>query len=245
MLSYQRASRFGSRLKKGDPVTIDTAHGPTTLKIAGVYYDYASEHGVIMMDRSLYLRLFDDRTINSLGIFIDAPEPEKSRVLEEARQLSRKYGLPFATRDEFHRRILGIFDSTFAVTQSMRIIAVIVAFFGIAGALMTLFVERQKEFGIYRALGFTTGDVARITIAESIGLGLISFFMSTIVGTIFAYILIRVINRQSFNWTIFYHLTSQPYLVTALTAIAASIAACAYPVWSVIRKYPIMQIREE
>ncbi len=243
IISESFSLRF--KVKKGDRITIDTAHGPTTLNIAGVYYDYASEHGVIMMDRSLYLRLFNDRTINSLGIFIDAPEPEKSRVLEEARQLARKYGLPFATRDEFHRRILGIFDSTFAVTQSMRIIAVIVAFFGIAGALMTLFVERQKEFGIYRALGFTTGDVARITIAESIGLGLISFFMSTIVGTIFAYILIRVINRQSFNWTIFYHLTSQPYLVTALTAIAASIAACAYPVWSVIRKYPIMQIREE
>lgn len=110
---------------------------------------------------------------------------------------------------------------------------------------MTLFVERQKEFGIYRALGFTTGDVARITIAESIGLGLISFFMSTVVGTIFTFVLIRVINRQSFNWTIFYHLTSQPYTVTFLTAIAASVAACAYPVWSVIRKYPIMQIRED
>ncbi len=243
IISESFSLRF--KVRKGDRITIDTAHGPTTLNIAGVYYDYASEHGVIMMDRSLYLRLFNDRTINSLGIFIDAPEPEKSRVLEEARQLARKNGPPFATRDEFHRRILGIFDSTFAVTQSMRIIAVIVAFFGIAGALMTLFVERQKEFGIYRALGFTTGDVARITIAESIGLGLISFFMSTIVGTIFAYILIRVINRQSFNWTIFYHLTSQPYLVTALTAVAASIAACAYPVWSVIRKYPIMQIREE
>ena len=121
----------------------------------------------------------------------------------------------------------------------------IVAFFGIAGALMTLFVERQKEFGIYRALGFTTGDVARITVAESIGLGLISFLMSTVVGTLFAFILIRVINRQSFNWTIFYHITAQPYLITALVAIAASLAACAYPVWSVIRKYPIMQIREE
>jgi putative ABC transport system permease protein len=243
IISESFSLRF--KAKMGDRITIDTARGPTTLRIAGVYYDYASEHGVIMIDRSLYLSLFNDRTINSLGVFIDAPEPEKGRVMEKTRQLSRKYGLPFSTREQFHGRILGIFDSTFAVTRSMRIIAVIVAFFGIAGALMTLFVERQKEFGIYRALGFTTGDVAKITIAESVGLGLISFFMSTVVGTIFAFILIRVINRQSFNWTIFYHLTAQPYLVTFLAAIAASIAACAYPLWSVVRKYPIMQIREE
>lgn len=243
IISESFSLRF--KVKMGDRVTIDTARGPAKLRVAGTYYDYASEHGVIMIDRSLFFRLFNDRTINSLGIFIDAPEPEKEGILEKARQISRKYGLPFSTREQFHQRILGIFDSTFAVTRSMRIIAVIVAFLGIAGALMTLFVERQKEFGIYRALGFTTGDVARITIAESIGLGLISFFMSTVVGTIFTFVLIRVINRQSFNWTIFYHLTSQPYTVTFLTAIAASVAACAYPVWSVIRKYPIMQIRED
>jgi len=127
----------------------------------------------------------------------------------------------------------------------MRVLAVIVAFFGIAGALMTLFVERQKEFGVYRALGFTTGDVARMTIAESLGLGLVSFLMSVIVGTVFALILIKVINLESFNWTIFYHFTARPYLVTGLTALAASVAACAYPVWSVIRRYPVMQIREE
>jgi putative ABC transport system permease protein len=243
IISESFSLRF--KVKKGDRVTIATSRGPATLSVAGVYYDYASEHGVIMIDRSLYLRLFNDRTINSLGIYIDAPDPQRSRVLDEVKQLSRKWGLPFTSREQFHKRILGIFDNTFAATRSMRIIAVIVAFFGIAGALMTLFVERQKEFGIYRALGFTTGDVAWITAAESLGIGLISFFMSTVVGTIFAFILIRVINRQSFNWTIFYHLTPQPYLVGALTAIAASIAACAYPVWSVIRKYPIIQIREE
>jgi len=75
--------------------------------------------------------------------------------------------------------------------------------------------------------------------------GFISFATSTLVGTAFALILIKVINLQSFNWTVFYHFTPQPYLVTALTALAASLAAAAYPVWSVFRKYPAMQIREE
>jgi putative ABC transport system permease protein len=198
-----------------------------------------------MMDRSTYLRLFRDRTINSLGIFIDEGTPGKATIIEEVKRRARARGLPFSSREDFHKRILDIFDSTFAVTRSMRVLAVIVAFFGIAGALMTLFVERQKEFGIYRALGFTTGDVARMTIAESLGLRLISFLMSIVVGTVFAFVLIKVINLQSFNWTIFYHFTARPYLVTALTALAASVAACAYPVWSVIRKYPVMQIREE
>ncbi len=243
IVSESFSRRFN--IKKGDRVTIEAADGPADLPVAAVFYDYASEHGVIMMDRSTYLKLFRDRTINSLGIFIDETNPDRAGTIDEVKRRARSYGLPFATREEFHKRILDIFDSTFAVTRSMRILAVIVAFFGIAGALMTLFVERQKEFGIYRALGFTTGDVARMTVAESLGMGLISFFMSTLVGTAFAFILIKVINLQSFNWTIFYYFTIQPYLVTALTALAASIAAAAYPVWSVFRKYPVMQIREE
>ncbi|OPY02116.1 MAG: outer membrane-specific lipoprotein transporter subunit LolE [Syntrophorhabdus sp. PtaB.Bin047] len=239
--SFSRRFKVG----QGSRVTIETARGPAEFLVAGVYYDYASEHGVIMMDRSVYLRLFGDRTINSLGIFIDEGNPDRVKIIEEVKHRARAFGLPFATREEFHGRILDIFDSTFAVTRSMRVLAVIVAFFGIAGALMTFFVERQKEFGVYRALGFTTGDVARMTVAESLGLGLVSFLMSAVVGTVFALILIKVINLQSFNWTIFYHFTTRPYLVTGLTALAASVAACAYPVWSVVRKYPVMQIREE
>ena len=232
-------------LKKGDRFTIESVDGPQDLAVTGVFYDYTTEHGVIMMDRSTYLRLFRDRTINSLGIFMDEGNPDRDRIIKEVKRRALARGLPVATRDEFHERILDIFDSTFAVTRSMRVLAVIVAFFGIAGALMTLFVERRREFGIYRALGFTTGDVIRITIAESVGMGLISFFMSTLVGTAFAFILIKVINLQSFHWTVFYHFSLQPYLVTALTALAASLAAAAYPVWSVFRRYPVMQIREE
>ncbi len=243
IVSESFARRF--KVRKGERITVKAVRGPAELLVAGVYYDYASEHGVIMMDRSVYLKLFGDRTINSLGIFIDEGNPDRAGIIAEVKRRARSFGLPFATREEFHGRILDIFDSTFAVTRSMRVLAVIVAFFGIAGALMTLFVERQKEFGIYRALGFTTGDVARMTVTEGLGLGIISFLMSAVVGTVFAFILIKVINLQSFNWTIFYHFTARPYLVTALTALAASVAACAYPVWSVVRKYPVMQIREE
>jgi putative ABC transport system permease protein len=243
IISESFARRFD--VKTEGTIRIEANQGPVNLRVAGIYYDYASEHGVIMMDRTLYISLFGDRTINSLGIFIDKGNPQREIILDEVKRLARKWGMPFAMQAEFHKRILNIFDSTFAVTRSMRIIAIIVAFFGITGALMTLFAEKQKEFGIYRALGFTTSDVARMTIAESLALGLISFLMSIAIGTGFSFILIKVINLQSFNWTIFYHFSARPYIVTFLTAMLASLAACAYPVWSVIRKYPVLQIRED
>ena len=235
--------RFG--LKAGDTVTLDSINGPARLKIAGVFYDYTSEHGLIMMDRSTYLKLFDDRIIDSVAVFIDKAIPKRGALIETIKKYAGRRNLPVLTQKEMHGGILTLFDSTFAVTRSMRLIAIIVAFFGIANALLTLFIERQREFGIYRALGFSTLQVASMTLMEGIVMGLVSFMLCVVVGTALAFALIKVINFHSFNWTVFYFFEWRPYLQAALTALVASIGAAVYPVWRICRLYPQMQIREE
>ncbi len=235
--------RFGTQT--GDRIVLNGAQGPAEFKVAAVFYDYSSEHGVVMMDRSTYLKTFGDHTINSLGIFIDAGNPRRKELLDEVRKRARTLELPIFTRDQLHGNILSVFDSTFAVTRSMRVLTIVVAFFGIAGALLTLFMERQKEFGIYRALGFSTRQVAGMTLLEGLGMGLVSFLLSIGVGTALAWVLIRVINLRSFNWTVFFYPEFGPYLLAAVTAVLASLGAAVYPIWKVYRTYPQMQIREE
>lgn len=243
IISESFSRRFN--VKKGDTITINGTEGAIRFPVAAVFYDYTTEHGLIMMDRSIYIQHFKDRTINSLGIFVDPKYPDREKVIAEVKRLAHNRNLPVATRSELHGTILSVFDNTFAVTRSMRVLAIIVAFFGIAGALMTLFVERQREFGIYRALGFSVRQIAGMTLFEGIGMGLVSFLMSIGVGTALAMILIKVINLRSFNWTIFYRFTFDPYLLAGITAIAASIGASLYPIWKVYRTYPQIQIREE
>jgi putative ABC transport system permease protein len=243
IISESFSRRFA--VQAGDVVTLDGIHGPVPLKVAAVFYDYTSEHGMIMMDRSTYLRVFDDHTINTMGVFVDAGHPRRGAILEEVKRRAIEQGLPVFTRDQLWRNILSVFDSTFAVTRSMRILSIVVAFFGIAGALLTLYMERQKEFGIYRALGFSTRQVANMTLMEGLGMGLVSFLLSLGVGTALAWILIRVINLRSFHWTVFYYWSWEPYLLAAATAVLASLGAAIYPIWKVYRTYPQMQIREE
>ena len=235
--------RFG--LGPGERITLKGAYGPAEVEVAAVFYDYTSEHGVVMMARSTYLKIFGDSTINSLGIFTDPGDPRKKELLDEVRRKASNLGLPVFTQAQLHGNILSVFDSTFAITRSMRILTIVVAFFGIAGALLTLFMERQKEFGIYRALGFSTAQVAGMTLMEGFGMGLVSFFLSTGVGTVLAWLLIRAINLRSFNWTIFFYPEWGPYILAAATAILASLGAAVYPIWKVYRTYPQMQIREE
>jgi putative ABC transport system permease protein len=243
IISESFARRFG--VAAGDTITLGGVRGAVPLQVAAVFYDYTTEHGLIMMDRSTYLGVYDDPTVDSLVVFMDRNAPDPEKTLEEIERRARARGLPVATRRQFHESILTLFDTTFAVTRSMRVLAVVVAFFGIAGALLTLFMERQRDFGIYRALGFSTSQVAGMTLMEGLGMGLVSFVLSTAVGTALAWVLIQVINLRSFNWTIFFDLAWWPYLLTGGTAILASLGAAIYPIWRVCRTYPQMQIREE
>ena len=230
---------------RGDTILLNGTKGPVRFRIAGVFYDYTTEHGLVMMERSTYLRDFGDHTINSVGIFIEQGNPNKERLLEQVRNRASAYGVPVFTLAQIQDRILSVFDSTFAVTRSMRVLAIIVAFFGIAGALLTLFMERQREFGIYRSLGFSTRQVVTMTLMEGLGMGVISFLMSALVGTVLAVILIKVINLRSFNWTVFFYPSPWPYLASFATAILGSAGAALYPIWRIFRTYPHMQLREE
>ena len=243
ILSESFSRRFG--VKSGETITLEGIQGPTEFKVGAIFYDYTTEHGLVMMDRPTFLKTFGDRTLNNIGIFIDPDNPRRAELLQEVRKRAEARGLPVLTGAQFHENILEVFDTTFAITRSMRAIAIVVAFFGIAGALLTLFIERSREFGIYRALGFSTGQVAKMTLMEGLGMGIVSFFLSITVGTTLAILLIKVINIRSFNWTIFYYPALQPYLLTGVTAILASIGAAAYPIWKVYRTYPQIQIREE
>ncbi|HLA27192.1 MAG TPA: FtsX-like permease family protein [Syntrophales bacterium] len=235
----------GFGIKEGDTVTLEGIDGPASLKVAAIFYDYSSEHGLIMIDRTTYSRIFNDHTISTLGVFVNPGNPHRKELLEEIRQRAVQRGLPVFTRDQLWANILSVFDSTFAVTRSMQVLSIIVAFFGIVGALMTLFIERQREFGIYRALGFSSHQVAGITFMEGLGMSLMSFLMSIGVGTLLAWVLIRVINLHSFNWTIFFYPAWEPYIVAFGTTILVSLGAAIYPIWKVYKTYPQMQIREE
>jgi len=243
IVSESFARRFGVRA--GEAITIDGVRGPIRLSVAAVFYDYTSEHGVVMMDRSLYLKLFEDPTVDSLGVFIDPRNPGRAEIMADAVRRAGERGLPALARDALHANVLRVFDSTFAITLSMRFLALLVAFFGIAGAILTLFIERRREFGIYRALGFSVRQVSGITLLEGLAMGILSFLLSIGVGTAMAALLIKVINLRSFNWTIFVYLTGSPYLLAAATAAVAGLGAAVYPIVKAWRTYPQMQIGEE
>jgi putative ABC transport system permease protein len=192
------------KVEMGDTISLQTPKGPAQMKIAAIYFDYSRDRGYIILDRTTFLKYYQDSTINSFVIYInDKTDPDSVR--KEVLNTLKNHRLIIRSNSELKAQVLEVFDKTFAITYSLEIIAILVAVLGLFNTLVSLILERKREIGILRFLGAFTGQVKRMILIETGILGLIGSAMGFIAGVIVSYILIFVINKQSFGWTIQVH----------------------------------------
>ena len=212
----------------GDTLNLKTPNGPANLKIAAIYFDYSRERGYIILDRTTFLKYFNENQINSFVIYLS----DKSRLNEvrkEVLNILNEHRLIIRSNTELKKQVLEVFDKTFAITYSLEIIAILVALLGLFNTLVSLILERKREIGILRFIGAFIQQVKHMVLIEAGILGLIGSAMGLIAGVIVSYILIFVINKQSFGWTIQIHF---PYSFIALLVAfswGVSILAGLYP----------------
>jgi putative ABC transport system permease protein len=201
----------------------DVIELPERFAITGIYRDYSNDRGVVVMDRPLYVRTFHDEAINTVVIYL---KPGTS--VEQARaQLETMFGPKYhafaVTNREIRAAVMRIFDQTFMITYALLAIAIIVAVLGIINTLTALILERTREIALLRVIGMTLGEVRKMIVIESAILGLVSTAIGIAMGYVLSWILIYVINKQSFGWTIEFH---TPVGIIALSC-AVTLAAAA------------------
>ena len=122
-----------------------------------------------------------------------------------------------------------VFDRTFTITAALQLLATVVAFIGILSALLSLQLERQRELGILRAVGLTTRQVWALVISETSLMGAVAGLLAMPTGFVLALILIYIINRRSFGWTLQLHIEPLIFLQAMLVALVAALLAGIYP----------------
>jgi putative ABC transport system permease protein len=216
------------QVKVGDTLNLKTPNGPASLQITAIYFDYSRERGYIILDRTTFLKYFNENQINSFVIYLS----DKSRLNEvrkEVLNILNEHRLIIRSNTQLKKQVLEVFDKTFAITYSLEIIAILVAVLGLFNTLVSLILERKREIGILRFIGAFIHQVKRMVLIEAGILGLIGSAMGLIAGVIVSYILIFVINKQSFGWTIQIHF---PYFfISLLVAFSwgVSVLAGFYP----------------
>src|SRR5438132_1847935 len=189
--------------------------------IAGVFRDYARQHGAILIDRGDSAALTGDRRVNDGAVWL-APGTTPAAMMERLRALPGGDEVDMAAPGEIRSVSLRIFDRSFAVTYAMEAVAVLVGLFGLSSSLGAMVLARRREFGMLRHLGLTRGQIRRMLAAEGALLAAVGAAAGLVCGTAISLVLVYVVNRQSFNWSIELH--PPMVLLASLVAILVALA---------------------
>ena len=202
----------------GDVLSLPTGTGEQDFPVVGVFYDYATDGGKIVLDRSLYERWWGDRTSTVLAVYLK-PNASAQHVRGDLKKaLGAHVPVSIISNKELRSHILEIFDRTFRLTYGLELVTVIVGLLGIINTLLTTVIERQREFATFRAIGGSRSQVRGLVVRESLCLGFLGLGLGLLAGLLLATLLISVINKQSFGWTIHMAVPSKTILEAFLVA---------------------------
>ncbi|MBS0511817.1 MAG: ABC transporter permease [Proteobacteria bacterium] len=211
----------GRALKPGDRLDLPIAGKLHAFTVAGIWRDYARQHGAVVIERADYVALSADGRINDISLRL-ADVGDADRVASELRALFGSDRVEIARPGEIRAVTLQIFDRTFLITYLMEAVAVAIGLFGIATTFAAQAATRKGEFGMLRHLGFTRRDVGRLLALE----GSLACLMGVLAGLLggggVSVVLVEVINRQSFHWSMDY---AVPWRALGLFALGLVVLA--------------------
>jgi putative ABC transport system permease protein len=236
---------FRRGLDVGDAMALATPVGTREPRILGIFYDYGSDQGAMVMSRALYDTYFEDPGVTSLALFVGTGVDSEAVVADLLAAVPRDLTVVVRTNDTLRSASLEVFDRTFEVTTVLRMLAFVVAFVGVLSALMALELERARELGVMRAWGVTPGEVWRLVVTQTGLMGLVAGVLAVPMGIVLSVVMIFVINKRSFGWTLDMQVDSAVLAQAVGLALVGALIAGLYPAWRMSRASPALALKGE
>ncbi len=236
---------FHNRLAAGDTLRLPTPRGAREFAVAGIYRDYGSDRGVVMMRLALYREYWDDAGISSLGVYLRPGEPLETATASIRAVAEGRQALGLRANRDLKRVSLAVFDRTFEITGVLRWLTVIVAVLAIVTSLGALQLERSRELALLRALGMTPLQLALMIVAQTVLLGLFAGLLAVPVGIALSQLLIHVINARAFGWSMDFVLLASPLAEALAIGGAVALLAGIVPAWQSARRTPAAGLHGE
>jgi putative ABC transport system permease protein len=196
------------------------------------------------MDRETLMRYLPDRDPTNVALYV-APGADLDTVRGEVERAVAGHNVLIFSNRAIRSQAIQIFDRTFLITYALEVISIVVAVIGIAGALLALVVDRRREFGLLRFLGAATSQIRKLILVEAGLIGVLASAVGLALGLALSVILIYVINKQSFGWTIQFHWPVAVVAGSLAGIFVATVLAGLYPARIAVRLNPIEVVHEE
>jgi putative ABC transport system permease protein len=227
LVAEPMAFRFG--LELGDAVELPTPSGTAVFEVVGVFRDYSTAGSALFMELDTYRRHWGDLRLTGVGVHLARDVETAQGVAAVRAALADDAAIRLRSTESIERLSLTVFDRTFEITEVLRILAAVVAFLGVLSASLAIQLERTRELAILRAIGFSRRDLGILVLTQTGLLGLAAGVAAIPIGGVLAALLVHVINRRSFGWSMDLVITPGPAMVGVVLAVAAALLAGVYP----------------
>jgi putative ABC transport system permease protein len=212
----------------GGTLVVRAPAGEVAFPIAGVYRDYGSEAGSALMDLGAFARAFGEGPPSNAALHL-APGADAEAAVARLRADLREHALLVRSNRTLRAEVLAIFEQTFAVTRLLQGMGLVIAAAGVTLSLLVLARERRAELALYRAIGASRPQLARVFLGRGLAIGLTGLALGAAGGAALALVLVRVVNPAFFGWTIGVHVPWALLAGQVLAILAAAAAASLYP----------------
>jgi putative ABC transport system permease protein len=230
--------------RPGQQVTLPLAGKAVNLHVAGVWRDYARQTGAVMIDLDDYRRLTGDLLVNDAAISL-APGAAANQVADALTALAGPGVLEIARPGEIRAISLRIFDRTFAVTYLLEAVAIAIGLAGVAASFAALAAARRREFGMLRHLGLTRRQIGWMLAQEGALAAGVGVFAGLLAGGAIGLVLIEVVNRQSFHWSMDLHVPWGSLAIFAAGLVALAALAAVLAGRQAMRQDAVLAVRED
>jgi putative ABC transport system permease protein len=201
-----------------------------------VFSDYTSSRGNVTMWLENYRALWDDQAVTAFSMELE-PGMDVDAVVEDLRaELNQTQLLNIRSNAGLRAETLEVFDRTFLITNALQLITTGVAFVGVLSAMLALQLEKQRQMGILKAIGLSIRQLWSLTLLETGLIGAVAGLLALPTGYIVAQILLQLINKRSFGWSLQLQLEAEPFIQALLIAVAAALLAGLYPAYRASRR---------
>jgi len=212
--------------------------------VAGMWRDYSRQTGAIMIDLDDYRRITGDRLVNDAAIEL-APGAVADQVAAALTALAGPGALEIARPGEIRAISLRIFDRTFAVTYLLEAVAVVIGLAGVAASFAALAAARRREFGMLRHLGLTRRQIGWMLALEGALAAGVGVLAGLLAGGAIGLVLIEVVNRQSFHWSMDLHVPWGSLALFAVSLVALAALAAVLAGRQAMRQDAVLAVRED
>ena len=227
------------KLGLGDTVELATPTGILRLPVVGTVRDLSNQMGAIFLERSAYIRYFQDDTVDLFRVYLTpgaSQEEMRSRII--ARLGTNRRMFVMLNRD-VRAYIAKVMDQWFGLTYVQVIVAMLVAVLGIVNTLTVSISDRRRELGVLRAVGGLRAQIRGTVWMEAAAIGIIGLVLGIAAGAIMLYYELQAIHHDlsgmpfayQFPWTIVAMLVPVILLAALGAAICPPRVRSAGPSW--------------